>query len=259
MLNPHVKFPAIMALAAVLLLGVGCRRDADMELVNKYRAARKAYDESRTHDDFLKVAAMYQEIIDEGGHSGILFYHQGNALMQADCTGRAIAAYRLAKRYRPNDPYVENNLCYATGEDSSDDRKPILNHILFWQDWISYPTKFRMAAAATAATFMFSLMAMFVGRKLFGRLAFACLVLAAVLVFSVCYDWYSNQYIVRGVIIKDYVVARKGNAASYEPAFTEPLDECTEFRMLKHRNNWFLIRLPGGQEGWIEDDAAVLY
>ena len=54
------------------------------------------------------------------------------------------------------------------------------------------------------------------------------------------------------------VVARKGNAESYEPALNEKLPEA-EFRLLERRGDWLLIRLAGGQEGWIADRAAAVF
>ena len=39
-----------------------------------------------------------------------VLYNQGNAWMRAGATGRALAAYRQAQRYRPRDPYLAANL-----------------------------------------------------------------------------------------------------------------------------------------------------
>ena len=79
------------------------------------------------------------------------------------------------------------------------------------------------------------------------------------MIISAAYDWYRFDYVVRGVITQADVVARKGNAESYEPALNEKLSEGTEFRLLERRGDWLLIRLPGGQEGWIDQRAAVTY
>ena len=94
--------------------------------------------------------------------------------------------------------------------------------------------------------------------------SWACLVLWAArdqegIAVSAGYDWYRFDGVRRGVVVRDEVVARKGNAQSYEPAFTEPLSRCTEFEVLDRRGDWVLIRLAGDQEGWIEDDSAVVY
>ncbi len=258
----QAKTPGTMfvILAVPLLIVPGCGRSVDLELSQKFQAAQKAFDEASSPEDFLKVAAMYREIRDIDGVSGAVLYNQGNALMRAGCPGRAIAAYRQAKRYRPNDPYLEANLRYAlAAEDPAAGRRPVVEYLLFWQDWLSYPAKFYLADAAAAATFILGLLALFVGRRVFGRLAIAGIVLTALLMLSAGYDWYRFDHIVHGVIVQDEVIARKGNSTGYEPAFTEPIGEGTEFRVLKRRGKWLLIRLAGNQEGWIEKNTAEIY
>ena len=42
-----------------------------------------------------------------------MYYNLGNAYFRAGEYGRAIAAYRKAKPYRPRDPYLEANLRQA--------------------------------------------------------------------------------------------------------------------------------------------------
>jgi len=259
-----MRSKAVIAIIAVVLLAPlvfsGCRQGADLELSKKFQAAQKAFDEASSPDEFLKVAALYQEIRDIDGISGAVLYNQGNAFMRAGRRGRAIAAYRQAERYRPNDPYLEANLRYAlAAHDATPQRRPVVEYLLFWQDWCSYPAKFYLAAAVTIATFILGLISLLTRRRLFTRLAIGGVVLVALLVFSAGYDWYRYDHLVHGVVVEDEVVARKGNGAGYEPAFTEPLPEGTEFRVVNRRGKWLLIRLPGDQEGWIEQGAAVVY
>jgi hypothetical protein len=202
---------------------------------------------------------MYQEMIDEGTVSGPVFFNQGNAWMKAKQPGRAVAAYRQAQRYRPRDPYLDANLQYALGP-SATARRPVIETILFWQNWLSYPEKFYGAAVAAVLTFCFAIVAIFsTRRRLWQRLVLGGAAVTLVLIISAAYDWYRFEYIKHGVIAQAEVVARKGNAESYEPALNEKLSEGTEFRLLERRGNWLLIQLPGGQEGWIDQQAAVTY
>ncbi len=207
----------------------------------------------------MKVAAMYQEMIDDGAVSGAVFYNQGNAWMRAKQPGRAIAAYRQAQRYRPRIPYLDENLQNALGPGVST-RRPVIEIVFFWQNWLSYAEKFYIAAAAALLTFCSAAVMLFTSRRRFWqRLVLAGVVITALLIISAAYDWYRFDYVVRGVITQADVVARKGNAESYEPALNEKLSEGTEFRLLERRGQWLLIRLPGGQEGWIDQQAAVTY
>jgi hypothetical protein len=248
---------------AILFLGLlafsGCARNVNPQLAQQFLAAQTAFDKASQPEDYVKVASMYQELIDEGAVSGALYYDQGNAWMRAKQPGRAIAAYRQAQRYLPRNPYLEANLQYALGPGASS-RRPVIETVLFWQNWLSYPEKYYAAGAAALLTFCFAVAALFASRRrLWRRLILAGAVITGLLIFSAGYDWYRYDYLIHGVITQADVVARKGNAESYEPAFSEKLPDGTEFRLLERRGDWLLIRLAGAQEGWIPERAAVTY
>ena len=201
---------------------------------------------------------MYQEIIDGGVASGAVWYNQGNAFMQAGQRGRAIAAYRQAQRYRPRDPYLEANLRFAL-RNSTLPRRSLMEYVLFWQNWLSLPEKYWLLGLAAGVAFVLGLIGLLSERRQLSRLALATLVPVLLLVLSVGYDAYRYRERTHGVVVQPETVARKGDAVSYEPALTGPLEEGTEFHVVERRGDWLLVHLPGGQEGWIEQHAAVLY
>jgi tetratricopeptide (TPR) repeat protein len=260
---PNLQFAICNLQYVLLLLGLfalsGCAPGLDPRLAQNFQAAQTAFDRAAKPEEFVKVAAMYQEMIDDGAISGAVFYNQGNAWMRAKQPGRAIAAYRQAQRYRPRDPYLEANLQYALGPSASA-RRPVIEIVLFWQNWLGYAEKFYAAGGAAVLTFCFATIMLFTSRRqLWRRLVLAGAAVTILLIVSAGYDWYRFDCVVHGVITQSDVVARKGNAESYEPALNEKLSEGTEFRVMERRGDWLLIRLPGGQEGWIDQRAAVTY
>lgn len=60
-----------------------------------------------------------------------------------------------------------------------------------------------------------------------------------------------------GVITADEVILRKGDNTSYTPAIDEPLYSGAEIILLKKRNGWLYISIPGLAEGWIKEEKAV--
>ena len=174
----------------------GCVRSVNSAAAQKFQAAQAAFDRAAKPEDFVKVASMYQEIIDDGLVSGAVFYNQGNAWMKAKQPGRAIAAYRQAERYLPRDPYLRANLEYALGS-GVQSRRPIIETVLFWQNWLSYPEKFYGAAAGAVLTFCFATVALFASRRrLWRRLPLASAVVTGLLIVSAAYDWYRFDYVV---------------------------------------------------------------
>ncbi len=249
-----------LPLLLAILLCAGCARGVDLEVSQTFQEAQKTFDQAKSADDFLRAAGLYQSILDRGVVSGAVLYNQGNAYMQAGQRGRAIAAYRQTQRYRPRDPYLQANLEFALGAGNpTGGRRPVIEYVLFWQDWLSYPEKFRLTAALAVVTFAVGVAALFRHRRLLARIAIVGVALTLLFSFSAGYDWYRFEKTVHGVIVQTEVIARKGNGTTYEPAFTEPLSEGAEFRLVERRGAWSLIRLPGGEEGWVEDEAIVLY
>lgn len=250
----------LLLLLPLMTWALGCAQSPDTQVAQQFQAAQAAFDTAEKPEDFLRAAGLYQAVLDGGCESGAVLYNQGNALMRAGQTGRAIACYRQAQRYRPRDPRLDHNLRHALGSSASSETKSMLDYIFFWQPWISYGGKFRLLAAAAAVTFALGIAALLApGRKLLVYVSCAGLVATCLLAASAAYDWHRFETGQHGVVVVDEVVARKGNGDSYAPAFTQSLTEGTEFRVAEHRGQWLLIHLPGDKEGWVREDDVVVY
>ena len=248
-------------LCGSLLWLAGCGGNGDDPDAATFRAALDTFAKASRPNDFLRSAALYQEIIDGGVRSGAVFYNQGNAFMRAGQRGRAIAAYRQAERYLPRDPRLQANLHNALGSDADEaGRRPMIQWVLFWQNWISYPGKFTLAGAAALITFAAAVAGLFRRhRRLLRRTALAGIAITLLLGVSAGYDVMRFRPESHGVVIETEVTARKGPLESYESAFTKPVTEGTEFRLLERRDQWLQIRLSGDEECWIEEPSAVVY
>jgi tetratricopeptide (TPR) repeat protein len=256
----NLQFAVCILQFAMLLLLPGCAPRADLGAAQKFEAAQKAFDAAVGPDDFQRAAARYQEIVDSGIRSGAVYYDLGNAWMRAKQPGRAIVAYRQAQRYLPRSRDLQENLRNALGRNDVAPHESLWETIFFWQNWLSYPEKFYAAAAAVCLTFLGGVaVLLFPRRRIWKRLALAGIALSLLLIASAAYDWYRFDYLVHGVVVQSEVTARKGNGENYAPAFNEKLAEGTEFRVEERRGDWLLIRLSGGQEGWIPDKTAVTY
>jgi tetratricopeptide (TPR) repeat protein len=251
----------LSGLAALLAVAGGCAVAPEAELVRKYQRALETFDQAASAEDYLRSAALYQEIIGRGVVSGALLYNQGNAYMRAGRRGRAIACYRQALMYRPRDPQLLANLQLALGPGTSlHPPRVLLDYVFFWQDWISYPGKVQATAWLAGVAFTLGVLALFVPpRRVFRRAGWGVLAAAAILGASAVYDWYRFERTERGVVVQAEVVARKGNADSYDPAFTAPLKEGTEFLVVERRGAWLHVELAGGQGGWVPQAAVSTY
>lgn len=262
LLLPRPGFAMSLLFLGLCLVTSACGTQADLEAYNRMERAQQIFDRAVTADDFLQAAAIYRQIEADGFINGALLYNMGNAYMQADRRGHAIAAYRQARRYRPRDPFLEANLKYALGMDTPlEGRRSILDHLIFWKGWLSYPEKYSATLGAAAITLLLALIALLRKRKVvWKRLRWIMLIATLLLAFSAGYDTYFYEYSRYGVITDDDVVARKGSSENFEPALMDALSQGTEFRVMEVQGDWLLIRLERMSDGcWITSKDAAVY
>src|SRR5271166_3461726 len=106
--------------------------------------ALEVFDAAKTPDDYRQSATILESLLADGYRNGAVYYNLGNAYFRAGEYGRAIAAFRKAKPYRPRDPYLDANLrqalAIAPGR-LSEPATPWWRHVLFWSGWLSFPEK----------------------------------------------------------------------------------------------------------------------
>jgi hypothetical protein len=217
--------------------------------------------EAREPAQYREAAALYESIRAAGVENGALLYDLGNAYLQAGERGRAIAAYRRALRYRPEDPYLAANLANALPPGAPRaEKKSWFRVLLFWQSWISYPAKLHWVAGTASLAFACALAALLAPRAAIPlrRLALAAVGVCLLLGVSLAVDVHDYELTRHGVIVEPEVAARKGNAESFEEAFNEPLVEGTELEVLETRSGWVRVRVQSGLDGWVREEAVVL-
>ena len=247
-----------------ILNTAGCSSRPDLGIAQKFQDAEKAFSTAASQEEFAQVAVQYEQLRAQDFVSGVAFYNQGNAWMRAGETGRAIAAWRQSQRYRPRDPYLRANLQSALTACQS--KAPVIpdigvaGYVLFWQNWLSYPEKFRLATLLLIAVCAVGLSGpLVIQTHIVRRLVLMFGLLFAVAAVSATWDWHRYQHTTQGVVVQGDVEARKGNSESYETAFTKPLHQGSEFVLLEERADWSHIRIPDLGTAWILSRAAVTY
>lgn len=238
---------------------MGCGATPDLETSRKFQQAEEAFEKAAKPNEFVKVAAMYQEILDDGFVSGSVLYNQGNSWMQAQQKGQAIACYRQAQQHLPRDPYLAANLNLALTQ-QPEAKQPLLNYVFFWQRALSYREKGLLATVLLTVVLLLFLIAGTSNQpKLASRLGWVGAVVFLLVTVSVVRDWYDFEWTRHGVVTVTKCTARKGGSETYEPAFTQPLAEGTEFTVLQEQNEWLNIQIADSGEGWISKSECVTY
>ncbi len=241
------------------VVGAAAESAAEVDVWRQFDEANRRFVEARSRDGFLTVASLYHAILDRGIESGVVYFNLGNAYVRAGELGRAIAAYRQAERYRAPDPLLESNLDFALTQVGAGVRpKGVVDHVVFWRRWLTYPTTARAVVALSGLAFVLFLLGTFHSRR-WRVPAFVALTGALLLGLSFTLDYVEYERTRHGVVVVDSAVARMGNAESFAAAFNEPLQEGVEFRVLARRGEWVHVEVSNGLDGWLRIDDVVVY
>jgi len=91
-----------------------------------------------------------------------------------------------------------------------------------------------------------------VTRAVVPRWVVVCLgLLAAIFLSSLLVEAWVDARETTGVVLAEEVVARKGDSATYQPSFKEPLHVGAEFRLIEDRGDWVHIELADGRRCWV--------
>src|SRR5262245_17723504 len=219
--------------------------------------ALEVFDSAKAPPEYRESAALLESLLADGFQNGAVYYNLGNAYFRAGEYGRAIAAYRKAKAYRPRDPYLEANLrqalLLAPGR-LPEPPAPWWTHVFFWSAWLSYPEKVYGAFAGFLLAALAACAALFLRRSRMYWISAALVVIAAVLCLG---SGLANARSRHGVVTSE-TIARKGIGKDYEPAFDQPLKDGAEFTVLSENGDWIFGHFEGIGDGWLRREHTVL-
>lgn len=211
----------------------------------------KASDPDAARTKFLESAAQFAALTSESDAAG-LFFNQGNALLQADRVGSAIAAYLAADKRMPGDRKIRANLAEARAKVLRVTELPspsALDHMsALWNGINSFSRGALAALLLWTAVFAF----LFCGR----RITIVAATIGIVLGATVVLDFVRRTRDTTAVLERPAPL-RKGNGDGFELVIAEPLPAGTEFRVVETRPGWVEIECSPTVHGWVREDAVL--
>ena len=262
-------FVVILSLAGVTFAGESLGEGEKKELYSQgqeffHQATEiSASNPGAAKDLYAKALLRFNRLVEEGGiRNGKLFYNIGNINFLLQDSGRAILNYRRAEQFIPNDPNLVKNLAYARDirQDKLEikDQRKIQQTLFFFHYDIGTKTRLVLFGISYVLFWIFA------GLKIFSRRPYTSWMLSISLFFTLLFG--ASLYIERhqsttsleGVILDPEVIARQGDADSYQASFEDPLHAGTEFMLLEDRGAWWQIELPDGRTCWIPSRSSGL-
>lgn len=211
---------------------------------------------------FRSSAARFEAIVRAGITNGRLEFNLANAHLQGGDLGRAILHYRRAQRLIPRDPLLMDNLSLARSRRLTTigptRSGTLMRRVFFWHYDLTELWRVRGAVGAYVCLWILLAVRSFAPRRALTTSAIIAMVIAVALATSVAVGRFQDRASPNGVVLAMDVAVLKGPGEGYQRRFEQPLQPGVEFTLRERRGNWWNIRLPDGQAGWIDALNAQL-
>ncbi len=212
-------------------------------------------DPEAARDYYRKAILHYERLTASGVRNGKLYYNIGNAWFRLDDMGRAILSYKRSELYNPADPNLEQNIQFARSRRinriEAQQRDRVFKTLFFIHYDVPTRVRFGIFLGAFVLLWSAAIVAVFHRRGWVRTLIISLTVVCIVFLVSLIWEKISLTRNPAGVVTAPEVVARKGDAETYQPSFTAPLYSGTEFGLLERRTDWWYIELEDGARCWI--------
>ncbi len=251
MIRTGVLFLMVLMLAQPLRAGTP---EALMEQANQ------AYISESYHE----AVELYEQIADMQWESDILYYNLGNAYYKTGQVPKAILNYERALRLNPSGDDILHNLRIARSK--TGDRPEPMPRLFFieWHDsFIQLQSVDGWSITSIILVFLFSLCfaLYFVIRHRTGKQIFFAASILMILTFCAtlyaAHRQYERHYVMQEVIVMSPRVTVK-SAPSEGAVDVFVIHEGRKLRITGKLGDWYEVRLPDGNVGWIKKTTVSL-
>jgi len=206
---------------------------------------------------YQKAAQTYQQILNEGYRSSVIYFNTGNAYYKLDDMASAILYYEKARKLAPDDKDIDINIQLANLK-IADKIEPqpdffvtrwwhnfilvlpvgtlsILSSLFFLGGFLLLITYlFAEPLVLKKITFYTSIMAIFIG-------------LIGIFMANRQVDYFNTHH--QAIIFSNSVIVKGSPDINAKPLFV--MHEGTKVDITQKNGNWIEIELPNGNSGWI--------
>ncbi len=254
----------------LLLLSVGIvsaadRRETIQKAIDEYSAAMETKDRDARLLKFRRAEQLFRQAIEREGQGGGvvssgLYVNLGNAALQGERFGPAIAAYRHALCLNPRDVAARQNLAYARTLLPKwirhDQSHSLIDSFFFWRSWLTRGEILIYGAVGFALASLLLAIGVAWGYPVVRNLGFLSLLVWFLLMLvwgghTLFLLWNSDWRQNRGVVITQETVLHVANSENSASSLVKPLPSGVEALLIEQRDRWSEIGLPSGLTGWV--------
>lgn len=231
--------------------------------IDTYASAMEQTDRDVRLEEFARAEQLFRQVIagtatQPAIENAELYVNLGNAALQAERLGPAIAAYRRALTIAPHHPQARQNLAFARGQLPDWARRDtgvgLIDSLMFWRTlWSRDQT-----LLASAACFFVAAVLVAVGvatRRTWPR-TFALLPLLIWLVLLLSLQLTNDRDAQWNAVAVAETAVYAADSENSAPRMAKPLPSGTELSVVQQRERWIEVLLPDGRSGWVLASAV---
>jgi tetratricopeptide (TPR) repeat protein len=212
--------------------------------------------------NFQDAVKTYQQILNSGYQSAVVYFNLGNAYYKLDDIPDALLYYEKAHKLAPGDEDINFNI-QLTNLKTADkvEQEPEFFVTKWWHGLILYfpvSTSAVLSILLLLAGFATLILYLFAGSGFVKKLSFysgiVLIVVALVGMFITNQqaNYFNNHH--QAIIFGSSVTVKASPDANAKPLFV--VHEGTKVNLLQNNNGWIEIELPNGNAGWIAESDA---
>lgn len=231
--------------------------------IDTYDAAMAATTRSQRLELFARSEQLFRQTVEgDDGHpplrNAALYVNLGNAALQAERVGPAIAAYRHALAIDPQNGHARQNLAHARSLLPDwirhDEPDRLIDSLFFWRAMAPRGTLILLGAWCFLAAALLWGAGLVRRQPLLRNLAILPLLLWGVLGTSLWLDPGNGDE--RNAVVLTESTVYTADSENAPPRLARPLPSGAEVVLMSRRDQWAEIRLPDGRTGWVLASAV---
>jgi tetratricopeptide (TPR) repeat protein len=226
--------------------------------IEAYEAAMETVSRSERLELFARSEQLFRQVVEgDDTHpprrNAALYVNLGNAALQAERIGPAIAAYRRALLLDPQHAQARQNLAYARSLVPDwiryDQPDRLIDSLFFWRAMAPRGTLTLLSACCLLAAALLWGVGLVRRQPLLRNFSAVPLLLWCVLEISLLLSPDNGSQ--PNAVVRVETTVYTADSENAAPRLSRPLPNGAEVVLLIERDQWSEIRLPDGRTGWV--------
>lgn len=255
-MKSRIKYNRLKQHLYVLMLLLPLFSFAEEPVNAQFQKANQLYAKAQ----YQQAAQTYQQVLNEGYQSAVVYFNVGNAYYKLDDMPSAILYYEKARKLAPNDKDININIQFANLKIADKiEPQPTFFVTRWWQSFILALPVNTLAVLSTIfflSGFILLIAYLFASILLLKKAFFYTGILAigvgivSIFMANRQVSYFNEHH--QAIIFSNSVVVKSSPDANAKPLFV--MHEGTKVDVNQQNGNWIEIELSNGNSGWITLD-----